>query len=273
MRDADGQAPELERTEVLRDPARVEEAQGLLAAVLARTRPLPQPPAGPGLDELALPPSHLAVRAGQAVADGTGDRYVPFFLHGGQAEVARQVLAAVAREIAARQKGLALAWLSGGDFAAELVDALGRNDVDAWRIRLRRVGVLVMPDVDALAGTERAQEELFHLFDDLRRRGARLLFSAADPPSAIAGLEARLRGRLESGLVLELPSADAPSEPASADAASGGAAAPVGGGQHVAREAGVLMGQGGGLDRWFTSAEKALWRWPGVEDVSLEEGQ
>ncbi|MEX0893330.1 MAG: DnaA/Hda family protein [Gemmatimonadota bacterium] len=272
IREAEGDAPELERTDVLRDPARVTEAEGLLVAVQARTRPVPRPPPGPTLAELPLPANHLAVRAGAAVAEGTGDRYVPYFLHGDR-ELAERVLAAVAREIAELQKGLTVAWLPGREFASELVDALGHDGVEAWRARLRRVGVLVMPDVDDLADTEGAQEELFHLFDHLRRAGARLLFSAAGPPALIDGLEDRLRGRLETGLVVELTASGSVDEEASGTepVAAPAGLRPIA--DPAPREAGALVGRGGELDHWFTSREKALWDWPGHQDVPLEEGE
>ena len=64
----------------------------------------------------------------------------------------------------------------------------------------------MLDNVDALVGTERAQEELFHLFDALQRSGAQLVFAARVAPRELVGIEDRLRSRLESGLVVELPS-------------------------------------------------------------------
>ncbi|MGH7445392.1 MAG: DnaA ATPase domain-containing protein, partial [Longimicrobiales bacterium] len=196
IRELDAEARELERLEVLRNPDRVDDAEALLAAVEARTRSLPQPPSSPNFDELALDRALLAVRAARAVAEAPGERYNPLFVHGPEGSGKTALLIALANGVRARAADVPLAFLTGAEFGAELMDAIQSNHVDGWRARYRRARVLLLDDVHALAGTERVQEELFHLFDDVVRAGGQLVFAADSAPRLLQGLEDRLRTRL-----------------------------------------------------------------------------
>jgi chromosomal replication initiator protein len=84
-----------------------------------------------------------------------------------------------------------VAFIRGGAFGSDLIQAIERNHIEGWRERWRRAGALIMDDVDALMDTERAQEELFHLFEALSRSGAQLAFASRLPPRALAGMEER----------------------------------------------------------------------------------
>jgi len=257
-------APELSRLEVLRDPDRLDEAESLLGDVRERNRPLPAPPPGRTFETLPLPKDLFAVRAAAAVAERPGEHYNPLFVHGPPGSGKTSLLAAVGNRILDRQPETLVAYIEGHAFAAELIQALERNRVESWRTRYRRAKVLLVDNLDALDGTERAQEELFHLFDALSRSGAQLAFAAARPPHELTGIEERLRTRLESGLVVALPGADA--------AAAGGppAGARQTGGVAVSGAAGIAaLAQG--PDSWFLSRDKIVWDWPYVEDFLVEE--
>lgn len=245
-------APEHSRTEVLRDPDRLEEAEALLGGVRERTRPLPPPPPAPSLEALPLPPDSLAVRAARAAAGQPGERYNPLMIHGPKGSGKSLLLAALGRRIVELHPERPLAFLDGSSFSAELIQALERNRMESWRARFRRAGAFLLDDVDALAHTELAQEELFHLFEALTRSGALLAFTASSPPNEIEGLEERLRTRLESGLVVDLPT-----EMDAAQSADAGAEAE--------RE-----GAGSGIDTWFLSRERVARSWPYAEDLLIE---
>jgi hypothetical protein len=246
----DPDAPELARADLLHHPDRLAEVEALLGQVRERMAPLPAPPPGPDFNQLSLPPELLPVRAARAVAAEPGERYNPLYVHGGAGTGKSELLATLARALQRERPDLPLAFTSGERFAAELIDALARNQVDSWRGRYRRARVLVIDDVDALVDTERAQQELFHLYDDVRRAGGQLVFSAAQPPRALLGLEPRLRSRLEAGLVVDLSPAP----------------------ETAAAVAGVLRAvpPAGSKERLLAS-DTVLWQWPYLQDTLLQE--
>lgn len=257
IRSLDESAAELARQEVLRDPDRVGDAELLLAAVRERTRPLPAPPQEHTFSDPVLADGHLAVRAAQAVADSpASERYNPLFIHGPDASARTVLLCALGNRVQQLHPDLPLAYVQGRAFASELIQALERNLVGPWRERYCRARVLLVDDVDALAGTERAQEELFHIFDALFRSGAQLAFAGAAPPQQLRDLEERLRSRLGSGLVVafgEREDGDGAGRPAEPGGEPGDAAA------ESSRE------------EWFLDGEKLLWAWPLAEDWLIEE--
>ncbi|MGH7482356.1 MAG: DnaA ATPase domain-containing protein [Longimicrobiales bacterium] len=262
----DPHAPELRRRELLMDPDRITEVEALLADVRERTLPFREPPAGPDLDALELPGSGFALRAARAAIERPGTRYSPLFVHGEDAATRTRLLAAIARALRGFGMTAPVAYVEGRDFAFELIRALEHNRVEVWRQRYRRAGALVIDEVDGLAGTERAQEELFHLFEALQRTGAQLVFAAADPPATLTGLEDRLRTRLASGLVVDLENGTTPADALAAPAAAGTAPAEVA----IAVLEPEHRDEPGREDPLFRSAEKIAWRWPYLDDLLLE---
>jgi chromosomal replication initiation ATPase DnaA len=275
-------APEMARKDVLRDPERVAEADSLLADVRARNRPLPAPGSGQGLDDLSLPGELLAVKAARAIVKEPGRRYNPLFLTGADDGARSALLAATARDLVKAHPDLTVGVLRGSEFADELIHALERNEVESWRSRYRRAGALFIDGTQALEKTERAQEELFHLFDALVRGGTQLVFGADRPPSALDGLERRLRSRLEAGLVTEVavpPASETPAAEALAVDEAIAATPPVtppAKSKPVAPSlpAGATAGAApisGGRDDWFRSTEKLIWTWPYSSEWIVEE--
>jgi chromosomal replication initiation ATPase DnaA len=254
----DSTAPELGRLDILRNPDRLAEAESLLEQVRERMRPLRPPPDRPRFAELQLDPELLAVRAARAVSQHPGDRYNPFFVHGGTGTGKTALVTALALQFRAREPQAAIAFLTGDEFSAELITAIERNHVDSWRARYRRARLIVIDGVESLMGTERAQDELFHLFDDARRAGVQLVFTAVQPPRELSGFEDRMRTRLESGLVVDLAPAEAgtASTDPLLDSATASDAAP----RSAAR-----------TDEFFLNREKLLWNWPYTRDVIVGE--
>jgi chromosomal replication initiator protein len=255
-RELDPSAQELTRHDVLRNPDRLEEAEALLDQVRDRMRPLPAPPDAPRFDQLTLDDELLAVRAARAVAHQPGDRYNPFFIHAPRGSGKTSIVTALALRFAAERPDDGVAFLTGEEFAAELISAIERNQVDSWRARYRRARLLVIDGVDSLMNTERAQEELFHFFDNARRAGVQLVFTASCPPRELSGFEDRLRTRLESGLIVDLTPRQPDADLAAALVAAEVAAAAV----PAAR-----------FDEWFFNPEKVLWQWPYTQDGMMEE--
>jgi chromosomal replication initiation ATPase DnaA len=270
----DAHATELARLDIFRNPDRVADAQELLGEVRERSRPLPAPPPDLSFATLALPDDSLAVRAARAAAERPGLRYNPLFLFGPERSGKTAILGTLAAEMQRSQPEMQVAFTNGAAFAAELIQAIERNHVDGWRERWRRAGALIVDDVDALMDTERAQEELFHLFDALHRGGAQLAFGSRLAARALAGMEARLRTRLESGLVIELePPSDAQrqAEEVLAAARVGGTDAPGGAAASPEQAGAVPRAPAIELDDWFLDREKLPREWPQVAEWLIEE--
>jgi chromosomal replication initiator protein len=282
IRQLDGVAPELASPDVLRNPDRVHEAESILELVRERMRPLPQPPEYPTFEHLALDGGMLAVRAAQLIAEQPGDRYNPLFIHGPAGAGKSALATATALAFRERHAGTEVAYVSGEAFAAELIHVLERNQVESWRARYRRARLLVIDGVDSLMETERAQEELFHLFDGARRAGVQFVFTAATPPRLLHGLEERLRTRLEGGLVVEL---DEPplwlAAAAAVDRLAAGApdttAAALAVTPHALQDAESVASTAArpaarrDPDDWFLDREKVIWHWPYIADGMVEE--
>jgi chromosomal replication initiation ATPase DnaA len=251
IRSLDPTAGELARNDVLRNPDRLPEAEALLDQVRYRMQTLPAPPRGPAFDELTLDHELLAVRAARAVALQPGARYNPLFIHAPEGTGTTSLATALA--LLFREKhGDSVAFMTGSQFAAEVIDALESNRVDSWRARYRRARLLVIDGVDELMNTERTQDELFHLFEAGRRAGVQIVLTSAAPPRELIGLEERLRTRFESGLVVGLLPQDG-----EADAVE------------LQDLAAVTSAEE--LDTWFLNREKVLLHWPYVHDSLVQE--
>jgi hypothetical protein len=112
------------------------------------------------------------------------------------------VLAAAGRSF--QRSDARMAVTSVSEFAEDFIRALSAGVAGAWRERWWTVDLLLVHGTEALSGTERAQDEFFHLFEALKRRGSRVFLTADRPPGEIKGIDERLRSRFEGGLVLEV---------------------------------------------------------------------
>jgi chromosomal replication initiator protein len=101
-----------------------------------------------------------------------------------------------------------VACVSAQQFMDELIAAMQEGTVDRWRNRYRGANALVIDDVQFVAGKERTQEELFHVFNSLHSDGKQLVFASDRQPRQLDGLEERLRSRFEGGLVVEMQAPD-----------------------------------------------------------------
>lgn len=193
---------------VVKDPDRVEEAEALLASVRERVRPFREVSPGPSLRELEeqLPP--LPLRAAAQLVSLDKPQYNPLFLWDSEGSAARGLMASAARGFRSAFPAGRMAVTSVEDFAQDFIRALSEGVAGAWRERWWTVDLLLVYGVEKLSDTERAQDEFFHLFEALKRRGARLLLAADRPPSRVEGIDERLRSRFEGGLVVEVNGSD-----------------------------------------------------------------
>lgn len=193
---------------VFYDPDRLDEANALVQAALQEIGPPPGPSAAWSFDSFIGGESNrLALNAARTAAQHPGARYNPFVLVGPTGVGKTHLLHAIGHHLAS-QSDTVVACLSAQQFLDELVQAIDMNKVDLWRSRYRRASALLLDDVHLLAGKERSQEELFHLFNTLLDAQCQLGFTLTVQPSETEGLEERLVSRLEGGLVAALAGPD-----------------------------------------------------------------
>ncbi len=191
-------------TTLLRDPDRLAEAESLLASARERARAFSPIAEGPSLAELEGKYPALALRAASRLMKVERPDYNPLYLYSPDPARARGILEAAGRTfIRTRPEGRA-ALVSVSEFAEEFIRAISYGVAGAWRERWWSVELLLLHGIEGLSGTERAQEEFFHLFEALIRRGGRILLAADRPPSRVEGVDDRLLSRFEGGLVVEL---------------------------------------------------------------------
>jgi chromosomal replication initiation ATPase DnaA len=202
--------PSLGGNEVFRDPERLAEASTFVERALTGAVP-PQGPE-PAFERRAFQESasnQMAVRAADAVIDEPGQRYNPLFIAGPSGTGKTHLLNAIGNELARRGSGTSRVACVGAQlFIDELIASLQEGQIERFRARYRAADALLIDDVQFVAGKERTQEELFHVFNHFHSAGKQLVLVSDVPPKAIEGLEDRLRSRFEGGLVAELEAPD-----------------------------------------------------------------
>ncbi len=201
-------AADLVGSAAFRDPADLAAAESLLA----RAREGAVPPAAPSplwrMDDWVEGPSaKVALEAARTVMQEPGARYNPLVIVGGGGAGKTHLLHAIGNKLAERSTP-AVACLSAPEYTGELIEAIDRDAVGIWRSRYRRVAAFLLDDVHLIADTDRTQDELFLLYNVLLESGRQMIFTSAVPLGQLAGLEPRLRTRLEGGLVVELAAPD-----------------------------------------------------------------
>jgi chromosomal replication initiator protein DnaA len=214
LRQLEGQAtavdPAIGANDVFRDPERMAEAEALAAKALDGATPPPGPSAAFTRAGFEVGPSNqLATKAADAVIAEPGKRYNPLFIHGPSGVGKTHLVNAIGNEMIHATGGASVvACVSAQAFMDELIAALQDGSVNRWRSRYRGADALVIDDVQFVAGKERTQEELFHVFNTLHKEGKQLVFASDRPPRQLDGLEDRLRSRFEGGLVVEVQAPD-----------------------------------------------------------------
>jgi chromosomal replication initiator protein len=152
--------------------------------------------------------NNFACAAAQAVAQAPGKSYNPLFLYGGVGLGKTHLLHAIGQHVVAHKKGARVAYLSSEKFTNEYIDAIQNNKLVVFRKKYRQTDVLLIDDIQFLAGKERIQEEFFHTFNALHEGHKQIVLTCDRPASEIQNLEQRLVSRFEWGLVTDLQPPD-----------------------------------------------------------------
>jgi chromosomal replication initiator protein len=148
--------------------------------------------------------SQFAYAACEAVANKTGIGYNPLFIHGGPGLGKTHLMQSIGQEILRRRPAARVVYLTCEKFTNEFIDAVRRGDIEKFRRRYRSSDVLLIDDVQFLAGKERSQEEFFHTFNTLLDGRNQVVLTCDRPACEIKNLEPRLVSRFECGLTVEL---------------------------------------------------------------------
>jgi chromosomal replication initiator protein len=152
--------------------------------------------------------NQFAHAAARAVAEAPSKRYNPLFLYGGVGLGKTHLMQAVGHLIKTNWKQMRLAYVSSEQFTNEVINSLRYDRMVSFRDKYRTVDVLLIDDIEFLAGKERTQEEFFHTFNTLYEAQKQVVISSDCPPKEIAGLEERLRSRFAWGLTADLQTPD-----------------------------------------------------------------
>jgi chromosomal replication initiator protein len=150
----------------------------------------------------------FAHAASMAVAQTPGKSYNPLFLYGGTGLGKTHLLHAIGHTVMQNKKGAKVAYLSSEKFTNEYIDAIQNNQLVRFRKKYRQTEVLLIDDIQFLAGKERIQEEFFHTFNALHENHKQIVLTCDRPAGEIPGLEHRLVSRFEWGLVTDLQPPD-----------------------------------------------------------------
>jgi chromosomal replication initiator protein len=152
--------------------------------------------------------NQFAHAAGLAVAQSPAKTYNPLFVYGGVGLGKTHLMQAIGQYVGSRKKSSKVIYLSSEKFTNEFIDAIQNSTLVKFRKKYRQADVLLIDDIQFLAGKERSQEEFFHTFNTLFDGHKQIVLSSDRPPTEIKNLEQRLVSRFEWGLTAELQPPD-----------------------------------------------------------------
>lgn len=160
-------------------------------------------------DNLAVSSSNqLPFAAATAVAKSPASAYNPLFIWGGVGVGKTHLMQAIGHEVLKNNPNAKVFFCPGEEFTNEIIEAIKSKTTDLFRKKFRSIKVLLLDDIQFIAGKITVQEEFFHTFNAIQREGGQVVLTSDRPPEEISKLEERLRSRFEAGLIVDVPAPD-----------------------------------------------------------------
>jgi len=150
------------------------------------------------------PFNELPQAAGWAVSKNPGLVYNPLFIYGGVGLGKTHLLQAIGNEVTKNSSQKKIKYLPSEKFTAGVVSSIKNHEMEDFKAKYRTIDVLILDDVQFLAGKEKTQEEFFHTFNYLYEKNKQIVLSSDRPPKAIPALAERLRSRFEGGMIADI---------------------------------------------------------------------
>ncbi len=152
--------------------------------------------------------NELAYAASRSVIKELGRVYNPLFVYGGVGVGKTHLIQAIGNEVIKKYKNKETAYVSSEKFSADLISSISNGTVEKFKNNYRKFDILIIDDIQFLAGKEKTQEIFFHIFNTLYERNKQIILSSDRVPKAIPTLEERLRSRFEGGMIADIGQPD-----------------------------------------------------------------
>ena len=152
--------------------------------------------------------NQLAHAAAIAVSKNTGSIYNPLFIYGGVGLGKTHLLQAIGNEIIKNNPKSKVRYVPSEKFLGDLINSIRNKTIDKFKEEYKKFNLLIVDDIQFIAGKEKTQEEFFHIFNELYANNNQIVLSSDRPPKAITTLEERLRSRFEGGMIADITPPD-----------------------------------------------------------------
>lgn len=148
--------------------------------------------------------NELAHAAALAVAEEPGSRYNPLFLYGRVGLGKTHLLQAIGNRVVKDNPRLKIRYIASENFTSDIILAIRNGTISSLKDKFRQIDILVIDDIQFIAGKEKTQEEFFHIFNSLYQKNKQIILSSDRPPKSISSLAKRLRSRFEGGMTADI---------------------------------------------------------------------